>query len=827
MAEKVVSPGVFTNEKELSFLPQGIGEIGAAIIGPTVKGPAFVPTIIESFSDFERQFGGFNEKMYVPYTVKQYLKSAGRVTIVRVLGTAGYKLTAPVGIIASGSYGSKLVSFLHPTFVISTDGTTELFEGSSVPTGGAVGNQSGSFVFTLSGSAQTDTTAFTGNATNKIGTIYSASIAPSNANYVGDVFGKNPEGSEPAYNYVLFENFASKSLATTGVGDPATTVYLQSGSTSSEFDLTQAYQPAVTPWINSQNVNGTNRQNLFKVHSLSHGTAVNYEFKIGIQDIKPAGSVPGSEYGSFTLIVRAVDQDKIVGSPYGVVDDTDVRPNVLEVFSGLNLDPDSPNFINRKIGDKYITVDDEGKLSTNGDYANKSKYVRIEVVEAIKTGGLSVKLIPFGFRALVNPISSTWASCPSASYVSAQTVGGVYNKKVFHGFDYDFSGTDNLNYLKPLVVAAQQTTGSNADFYLGDSSQNSSANFPNATSPYTGSINLTTTQTGEASRKFLVPLQGGFDGFKPNVQRRTGTNILSTNTQGFDLSSATGTGYTAYRKAIKAVSNPLEFDINMMVVPGVLHELHSVITTLAKDTCEDRSDAFYVMDLGNITLGNNGMTEVTDVVSAVDSNYTATYHPWVKIIDTAKNKPIWVPPSVVLPGVIAFTDRVAHEWFAPAGLNRGGLTEVVEVYSRLTRDEMDSLYEGRVNPIATFPGQGAVVWGQKTLQAKPSALDRINVRRLLIATKKFIASATRFLVFENNTAQTRNKFLNIVNPYLESIQQRQGLYAFKVIMDESNNTPDIVDRNLMVGSIFLQPAKAAEFIVLDFNILPTGAAFPE
>jgi phage tail sheath protein FI len=230
------------------------------------------------------------------------------------------------------------------------------------------------------------------------------------------------------------------------------------------------------------------------------------------------------------------------------------------------------------------------------------------------------------------------------------------------------------------------------------------------------------------------------------------------------------------------------------------------------------------MDAGGYS---DSITTVKNSLTSFDSNYVATYHPWVKILDTDKNKPVWVPPSVVLPGVIAFNDSVAAEWYAPAGLNRGGLPNVIEVKTRLTHDERDSLYEGRINPIATFPGQGATVFGQKTLQAKPSALDRINVRRLLIAVKKYIASSTRYLVFENNTAATRNRFLSIVNPYLESIQQRNGLYAFKVVMDDTNNTPDVIDRNIMVGEIYLQPTKTAEFIVLDFNILPTGAAFPE
>jgi phage tail sheath protein FI len=178
-----------------------------------------------------------------------------------------------------------------------------------------------------------------------------------------------------------------------------------------------------------------------------------------------------------------------------------------------------------------------------------------------------------------------------------------------------------------------------------------------------------------------------------------------------------------------------------------------------------------------------------------------------------------------MPAVYANNDRLAAEWFAPAGLNRGGLMGAVAVTNRLTHAERDELYEGRVNPIAQFPGQGISAYGQKTLQAKPSALDRINVRRLLITVKKYIASTSRYLVFEQNTTDTRNKFLNAVNPYLEGIQQKQGLYAFKVVMDDTNNTPDVIDRNIMKGAIFLQPTKTAEFIQIDFNILPTGASF--
>ena len=326
------------------------------------------------------------------------------------------------------------------------------------------------------------------------------------------------------------------------------------------------------------------------------------------------------------------------------------------------------------------------------------------------------------------------------------------------------------------------------------------------------------------NKKFLVPFQGGFDGFQPNRKIYVGSAIVAGNSQGFDLSSATAGGTVAYRKAINALSNPDEYDMNMLVLPGVINRLHSSVTTFAKDMVEDRQDAFYLMDAGAY---QDSIATVVNSLTSFDSNYVGTYHPWVKILDTDKNKPVWVPPSTVIPGVIAFNDAVAEPWFAPAGLNRGGLSNVIEVKTRLTHDERDTLYENRINPIATFPGQGATVFGQKTLQARPSALDRINVRRLLIALKKFIASSSRYLIFENNTAATRNRFLSIVNPYLESVQQRQGLFAFRVIMDESNNTPDIIDRNILKGEIFIQPAKTAEFIVLDFNVLPTGAAFPE
>jgi phage tail sheath protein FI len=221
------------------------------------------------------------------------------------------------------------------------------------------------------------------------------------------------------------------------------------------------------------------------------------------------------------------------------------------------------------------------------------------------------------------------------------------------------------------------------------------------------------------------------------------------------------------------------------------------------------------------------ISTVINQVNSIDSNYTSTYYPWVRINNPANNRPEFVPPSVVVPGALSFSDAVSAPWYAPAGLNRGGLNIVTDTYEKLSQSDRDDLYLARINPIANFPNEGVCIWGQKTLQARPSALDRVNVRRLLITVKKFIASATRYLVFEQNTDATRNRFLSIANPYLESVKSQQGLYAFRVVMDESNNTPDLIDQNILYGQIFLQPTRTAEFIVLDFNIQATGASFPE
>ena len=501
--------------------------------------------------------------------------------------------------------------------------------------------------------------------------------------------------------------------------------------------------------------------------------------------------------------------------------DTDKRKVVLETYSNINLDPASPNYIKKVIGDRNVTIDANGKQTENGDYVNRSKFVRVECVDE---GSFPITAGPFAHAEYINPLYDgvDETVIPAVIFSTGSGDNNSSNSTNYSGIDLESATVkiDNNNYLAP--IPANATKGANTVFAFD-------AAFTAIVTGSVGTKNFAYELTGSSAvdknkRQFTVGFQGGFDGISPIVQKAKygDSDWGAGNSQGFNLSTSTASGSVAYVKAINSVSNPDDFDINLVSAPGVVRRLHSYVFDKVTDMVEAREDAFFI---GDVTDGGDTISQAVSQGSAVDSNYVGTYYPWVKTIDRNTNKLTAVPPSVLMPGIYAANDAIAAEWFAPAGLNRGGIVGAVSVLNRLTHAERDSLYEGKINPIAAFPGEGIVAFGQKTLQDRASALDRINVRRLMIKVKKYIASTSRYLVFEQNTAQTRGKFLNTVNPYLEGIQQRQGLYAFRVVMDESNNTPDVIDRNILAGQIFLQPTKTAEFIVLDFNILPTGASF--
>jgi hypothetical protein len=496
-----------------------------------------------------------------------------------------------------------------------------------------------------------------------------------------------------AFNY--FQNGGTSLLVTRVVsssGDwaPAVSSYVSSSlpaSSASAFTL-ETLSPGAMMNNTGQEISG----------SLVSGSIDNYRWQI---------VSPNTASGVFSLIIRQGN-------------DNSRNPSILETFTNLSLDPKSPNYIARVIGDQTVRVDGTGTsayIQITGSYPNASRYVRVKEV-----------------------------------------------------------GLKTPDYLNNNGVANSQ---------------------------YTASIPLA------GSGSF-----GG--GIGSNI--KAGMKLydaISTDTQGLVGDS--------YKTAMALLANPNEYRYNIITVPGLTLDNYPGNINELISYVEERGDAIVVVDPKNYAQTVVG---AIDKAATQDSSYAAAYWPWCQTTDPNTGQLVWVPASTMIPGVYAYTDRVSEPWFAPAGINRGGLGTVRQVEKKLTQTDKDNLYTGKVNPLATLPGRGVVVFGQKTLQTKPSALDRVNVRRLLISLKSYISQVADNLVFEQNTAATRNQFLSQVNPYLDSVQQRQGLYAFKVVMDDTNNTPDVIDRNQLVGAIYLQPTKTAEFIYLNFNILPTGATFP-
>lgn len=692
---------------------------------------------------------------------------------------------------------------------------------------------------------------------------YNFSLNPQTSNYITSVFGDDATaGGKPvatgqklevAYIYSIFQDKIQAIVnepwkwqiqggttvsGSSQVGDILN--FTDAYSTKpSEGDSAFSIQEAVTPWINSQAIapwQGSTgaatptRFSLFKVHTLSDGTNQNTSYKIEISNVKLAGTVAGSDYGSFTLAVRRYS-------------DTDKKPVYLETFQNLNLDPTSANFIARRIGDQSNYIDYTGKIITSGEYSNNSNYIRIEM----STTTYPVAAVPYGFAAYSTPIDSSYGQYVPKMYYTKAASYSVQPGKYPSGISFGDApvgapaellalyptssldvgvASDTAQHFAPLPAFGNNLSiGLNEPFDLEVDYTEAGVVSGNGVPSYVTADE----KTNVAKRKFVLGFQGGFDGQSPTISINVGSDIVAGNTQGLNCTDIKSAGSIAYVQCIAALSNADEWDINLIVTPGIFSSLHSYVANLVVDMCEGRGDCFYILD--NVVFPNSNTTvgmigAAVQEASHFDTSYAATYYPWVRILDTNSNQYVSVPPSVVLPAVFAANDQVAAEWFAPAGLNRGGITAAVQLLDRTTHAERDTLYDGKVNPIAAFPGTGIAVWGQKTLQNKSSALDRINVRRLMIALKKFIASTSKYLVFEQNVTATRNQFLSIVNPYLESVQQRSGLYAFKVIMDDSNNTADVIDRNILYGQIYLQPAKAAEFILLDFNVMPTGATFP-
>ena len=465
----------------------------------------------------------------------------------------------------------------------------------------------------------------------------------------------------------------------------------------------------------------------FQLETLSVGNVMNNSGSVSTSGSLVQGSSDNIRWeianvnsgsGQFNLLIRRGD-------------DNTSSKTILESWSGLSLDPNSPNYIEQVIGNQRqnLDVDSDGNkfIQTTGSFVNNSRYVRVKSVDL-----------------------------PTYDYL------------------------DNEGNFKSQFTASLPSLGSGS---LAGAFENATGN-----------------------------VYGG--GANANTRLKMFEDI--------DVSSIQGLEASNYADALALLNNEDEYDYEILVLPGVTIQNGASAVASAISTVTNRGDAIAVVDTRNY---GSTLNQTITSAGTQDSSYAATYWPWVQVLSNETGKLVWAPASTVIPGVYATNDRIGAEWFAPAGFNRGGVGGVIQAERKLSPADRDKLYLGKVNPIATFPGQGPVIFGQKTLQTAATSLDRVNVRRLLIELKRTIGNVAEGLLFEQNTAATRNRFLNQVNPYLESIQQRQGLYAYRVVMDDTNNTADVIDRNQMVGQIFIQPTRTAEYIILDFNVTPTGVEF--
>ena len=775
MAEAIISPGVFTRENDISFVQPAAVEAGAAIIGPTVKGPKEKPTLVTSYSDYIRTFGATFESASASYefmtsiAVKNYFSQGGNSVLVSRVVNGAFTAADSTNIECANESG-----------VVSI-GTNLL---SSYTSGGTGGIAPGTFTGVATVASPAGGTALTVNVTTSRanGKLIAADVvtgALSGGTTLGNVAGPftiaqtSTSGVGTGATFAVLGDGAGAltSVTTVAVGSgyvdgEVVTIsaadLLAAGFTANDQTLAitlaatdilvetiavtaaaagAGYAIGNTLTIAAANIGTTDADLVLTLTAANIVNAIPFTLQTlgegALFNNSTAATDPGAENADGSLVSGSADnlrwEVSNVSNSQGTFslslrqgnDNTKSRI-ILETFNNLSLDPNSPNYIEAVIGNQSsLLVDgvDGTYIRTSGQYVNRSKYARV-------------------------------------SSVNLKTI--------------DYLANDGVT-----------------------------VNTDAAGLSYSGSLPL--------------PNSGSFEGATGTIAAgaKFFDDIDDTDTQGLVAGD--------YTSIINLLNNSEEYVFNIISAPGLAYSFATHITPIDSiiSLAESRGDCIAVLDVQDYgaTVSN-----VVAKATSINSSYAATYWPWLQVLSaTGRNE--WVPASAVIPGVYAFTDNSSAPWFAPAGLVRGGVAGVIQAERRLTRTQRDTLYSNKVNPIASFPGQGISVFGQKTLQTKASALDRVNVRRLLIELKKFIGDESRNLVFEQNTIATRNRFLATVNPYLESVVQRQGLYAYRVVMDDSNNTADVVDRNQLVGQIFIQPVKTAEFIVLDFTIEPTGATF--
>lgn len=782
MSQKFLSPGVETNEVDQTFVETGTPSVGALLIGRTPEGRAFYPVTVGNFDQFRASLGELDPLMQVTYAAKNSLKNSNNLTVVRVLGhadgtstTNGYTGINSIGIIdSSGTIGvtGSILAVLHTTM---------------------------SFANVILSGVAGDANRFT----VRFGTLFAAtaSFLTSSDDYVAKVLNTDPTKAG-AYGHYVYQTFPFKKQAASASWNAV----LQASASFTTF--TRDYSHGVTSWIKSQAIGGV-EFDLIRFHSLCDGRASNDAYKVTIGNIKPPLAPSVYPYGSFDVYVRDFY-------------DTDQRPVVFETYAQCNLDPNSPNYILRRIGDRQEAFDtNTRKFQVNaGSYPNVSPRIVVELSDSNFPPGS----LPWGFRGYPKMVYSGSAAglggatgaalVPPLPYTPDQyNPNGNVDSNIVWGVSFVSGGIADRMRAMPdgALTSTALVTGSDPDFslralsgtYINGQLQYQYNSLYSSYTPIYASASL---------QAFTMPFWGGFDGWDLRV---TDPLYLSSGAGMTDI------GVVSLKRAVDAIRNPDVVDGNILAIPGV----HNVaVTDYAREVVNERKDIMYVMDL---TGSTPAQAAANLNARQIDDNYTAGYYPDVVINDKANSRRFRAAPSTVVVGALAYTDRVAQAFFAPAGMNRGGLSQfgVDDIVDRIDHDDRDSLYENRINPITKFPSEGVVIFGQKTLQLRPSALDRVNVRRLLILAKRAVVREARELVFEANNGSTWSRFTNKVNPILDGYRKDQGINRFKVVMDQTTNPSDVIDRNEMRGKIFLEPVRAAEFITIDFVVTPSGVEF--
>jgi len=968
---KFVSPGVFIHEIDNSFIPKSADAIGPVVIGRSTRGLAMKPVTVESYSKFVEMFGetvpgngggdiyrdgNYQSPMYGTYAAKAFLRAnVAPLTYVRLLGhqtttndgtadaQSGWQTT---GVPATGSDGGAYGFFVAPS---SSNG---LFTGSSYgfQLAAIIYMQSGSVVLsgTLAGDEGVDGTVARAVSSTMIESdangnfklvlrnlaegekAYSVNFNDTSELFIRKRLNTNPQLTSDkgdfypsaSYNYYwLGESFEQELRERSLVGGGSTKLIgVIAGLASGSAETIGPHrmkgipsQEAVAGWFIGQDLGAAADYNpvaatkLFRLIGRGHGQWINKNLKISIEKIRQSNTTT-TDYGTFSIVLRQLS-------------DTDSNVVVLERYDNLSLDPSSPNYVARKIGDKFERWDTVSRrLKEYGDFANLSKFVRVEMNADCDAGATDPVLLPFGYYGPPKlrdiseaiPVASTnnnqllerfirigkglpgYSNTPgvpliSSSFTTAakasfyfpsvrlrdKATDGSLSDPTNAYFGFEVTRTSTSTRPDNSVAAPQRlwyaglgtTAGVPVDttaasynlsassaiegysyvFTMDNVSASSNSVYTYASgSRKTGlsstarSTNTYATLLDAGYNRFTAPFWGGFDGFdimKPDPMYNRGIAAAATE----DTSYA----FHTYKRAIDTIGDPEYINMNLLSTPGLTQD---TLTTHMLNVCSERADAMAIIDLPNVyipsseryyadktsrigTTPKNAASSLKD--RRLDTSYGATYYPWVQTRDEASGRMLWVPPSVVMMGVLASSEKASAAWFAPAGFNRGGLTDgaagipVTSVTERLSSKDRDILYEARINPIASFPSSGIVVFGQKTLQERQSALDRINVRRLVIYLKKQISVLSTKVLFEQNVQATWTRFINLIDPFLANVQVDFGITDYRLILDESTTTPDLIDQNILYAKIMVKPARAIEYIAIDFVIMSTGASFDD